>query len=80
MVDEHGAHPLAQGQMPSHARVLIEPLKAYERLTVRAAVEGSAQLALEALMVHPLVGSFEIAKALVQDYLTAHAEFLPAFA
>ena len=80
MVDEHGAHPLAQGRMPAHARALIEPLKAYERLTVRAAVEGSAQLAIQALMVHPLVGSFEIAKALVQDYLTAHAEFLPAFA
>jgi len=80
MVDEHGAHPLAQGHMPVHARALIEPLKAYERLTVQAAVEGSAQLAVEALMVHPLVGSFEIAKALVQDYLTAHAEFLPAFA
>jgi len=57
LTDENGAHPLAQGRMPSHALALIEPLKAYERLTVKAAVEGSYSAALEALLVHQLVGS-----------------------
>ncbi len=76
MTDEHGAHPLAQGSMPEAARALIEPIKAYERLTVEAAVEGSYDKALKALLVHPLVGSYPLAKSILDDYLSAHAEFL----
>jgi 6-phospho-beta-glucosidase len=76
VVDEHGAHPLAQGSLPETARALIEPVKAYERLTVRAAVEGSYDLALEALLVHPLVGSYELARSILDDYLAAHGDLL----
>jgi 6-phospho-beta-glucosidase len=76
MVDEHGAHPLGQGHLPRAALDLIEPIKAYERLTVEAAVEGSYAKALEALTVHPLVGSEPLAKAILDDYLTAHGELL----
>ena len=76
LADEHGAHPMAQGSLPDVARALIDPLKAYERLTVQAAVEGSYAKALEALMVHPLVGSYPLAKSILDDYLSAHAEFL----
>jgi 6-phospho-beta-glucosidase len=79
LVDEHGALPLAQGTLPSAAYALIEPIKAYERLTVRAAVEGSYRDALEALLVHPLVGSYPVARGILDDYLSAHAEYLPAF-
>jgi 6-phospho-beta-glucosidase len=71
MVDEHGAHPLAQGRLPRAALDLIEPIKAYERLTVEAAVEGSYAKALEALSVHPLVGSEPLARAILDDYLGA---------
>lgn len=74
--DEHGAHPLAQGPLPDLARVLVEPVKTYERLTVQAAVEGSYEKALQALLVHPLVGSYQLAKSILDDYLSAQAEFL----
>ena len=76
MVDEHGAHPLAQGRLPRAALDLLEPIKAYERLTVEAAVEGSYAKALEALTVHPLVGSEPLARAILDDYLIAHGELL----
>jgi len=76
VVDEHGAHPLAQGSLPDTARALIEPVKAYERLTVRAAVEGSYELALKALLVHPLVGSYEVARSILDDYLAVHGDLL----
>ena len=76
LADEHGVHPLAQGAMPDPARALIEPIKEYERLTVQAAVEGSYDAALRALLVHPLVGSYPLAKSILDDYLSAHAEFL----
>ena len=75
-VDEHGAHPLAQGPMPSTARALIDAVKEYERLTVQAAVEGSYSKALQALLTHPLVGSYPLARSLLDDYLCTHPGFL----
>jgi 6-phospho-beta-glucosidase len=75
-VDQHGAHPLAQGSIPATARALIEPVKEYERLTVQAAVEGSYSKALRALLTHPLIGSYPIAKSLLDDYLTSHPDLL----
>jgi len=76
MTDQHGAAPLAQGSLSEHARALLEPVKIYERLTVEAAVTGSYGAALKALVAHPLVGSYALAKSLLDDYLSAHAEFL----
>jgi 6-phospho-beta-glucosidase len=76
MMDEHGAHPLAQGPIPQAARALLAQVKLYERLTVRAAVEGSYDLALEALLAHPLVGSYPLARSILDDYLTAHTAYL----
>jgi len=62
--------------MPDDALALIEPIEEYDRLTVQAAVEGSYEAALKALLVHPLVGSYPLAKSILDDYLSAHAEFL----
>jgi 6-phospho-beta-glucosidase len=76
MMDEHGAHPLAQAPIPQAARALLAQVKLYERLTVRAAVEGSYDLALEALLAHPLVGSYPLARSILDDYLTAHTAYL----
>ncbi len=76
LVDEHGAHPLSQGAMPDAMRGLIESVKTYERLTVEAAVEGSYEKALRALIVHPLVGSYPLAKAVLDGYVSLHEGFL----
>ena len=58
LADEHGAHPIAQGAMPEAALALVGQVKLYERLTVTAAVEGSYDAALGALLAHPLVASY----------------------
>jgi alpha-galactosidase/6-phospho-beta-glucosidase family protein len=76
MVDEGGAHPMPQDSLPEVAQGLIGPVKAYERLTVEAAVEGSYDKALKALLVHPLVGSYPTAKDILDDYLFEHGELL----
>ena len=65
LADEHGAHPLAQGVMPEAALALVGQVKLYERLTVAAAVEGSYDAALGALLAHPLVASYPAAKAIL---------------
>jgi 6-phospho-beta-glucosidase len=75
MMDEHGAHPLAQGRLSAEAEQLLRQVKRYERLTVEAAMTDSYDSALEALMTHPLVGSYPLARSILDDYLSAHAEF-----
>jgi len=77
LADEHGAHPIAQGRMPDAAMSLVAQVKVYERLTVRAAVEGSYDAALGALLVHPLVASFPVAKAILDGYLEGLPSLLP---
>jgi 6-phospho-beta-glucosidase len=78
MVDEHGAHPLAQGELPEHALALIGQVKLYERLTVTAAVEGSYDAALAALLAHPLVGSYPAARSILDEYVQQLAGLVPA--
>jgi len=58
---------------------LIRSVKAYEKLAVKAAVEGSADAALAALMAHPLVGDYEKAKNVLDEMLTANKAYLPQF-
>jgi len=77
LVDEHGAHPIAQGALPESAMALLRQVKVYERLTVTAAVEGSYDAALDALLAHPLVASYPTAKAILDDYVVGLAGLLP---
>jgi 6-phospho-beta-glucosidase len=77
LVDRLGPHPLRMGAIPLAIRGLIQSVKAYESLTVQAAVEGSRQLALQALMAHPLVPSWEVARPLLDELLTANRKWIP---
>ncbi len=69
--------PLATGPVPDHALGLMKQVKAYERLTIQAAVEGSYVRAVEALALHPLVPSFAAARAIVDDYIEQHGDYFP---
>ena len=76
MTDEHGAHPIAQGTVPDEAIALLRDVKRFERLTVAAAVEGSFSAALEALAAHPLVPSRTLARAILDDYVSAFPDLV----
>jgi 6-phospho-beta-glucosidase len=80
VIDGRGATPIVQGPLPLRVRGLIQQVKAYEQLTVQAAVSGDRETAVWALVNNPLVGSFVAAEQLVDSLLEAHHEFLPAFA
>jgi 6-phospho-beta-glucosidase len=64
-----GVRPLAAGELPAEARDLVVRVKEVERLTIRAAAEGSRSLAVEAIARHPLVPSATIAERILADYL-----------
>ena len=75
-VDGSGAHPLPTGEVPAPQLGLMQAVKRYERLTTQAIGEHSRELAVQALMAHPLVVSYSRARALVDEYLTAHLTYV----
>ncbi|WAH36054.1 6-phospho-beta-glucosidase [Alicyclobacillus dauci] len=80
VIDSQGAHPV-QIDTPIDARIrgLIQIVKAYEELTVDAAVHGDYNAALQALTIHPLVTSAKVAKSLLADILKENEAYLPQF-
>ena len=67
-VDASGADPARIAPLTGHAAGLVEQVKEVERLTIRAALEGSPRLARTALALHPLVDSVTIAQRLLDEY------------
>lgn len=76
LTDRHGPQPLAVGTVPDAVRGLLQAVKEYERLTIRAAVEKSATLAGQALLACPLVGEWEPARQLLNAMIHSNPEHL----
>jgi 6-phospho-beta-glucosidase len=76
VVDSSGIRPLPIGEIPEHQELLMRSVKQYEKLSVEAIRERSRVQAVLALMLHPLVMSHSRATLLVDEYLSAHREFV----
>lgn len=71
--------PLPQEPLPPDVVGLVRQVVEHARLTARAAAAGDRNLAIRAMLAHPLVRSLDVAERLVEAYLAAHAEHLPRF-
>ena len=78
-IDREGAHPIPLGGLAPEMLGLVEAAKAYERLAVSAAVNGSRSEALRALLANPLVRTYDVAAPLLDALLDANREHLPRF-
>jgi 6-phospho-beta-glucosidase len=78
-VDRSGAHADRLEPLAPELLGLVQQIKAYERLTVRAAIDGDRAAALKALMANPLVGRYNVAKSLLDTLLEANRPHLPRF-
>lgn len=78
-IGRRAVEPLCVGSMPLVVRGLVQVVKAYEELTVEAAVTGSHEAALAALATHPLVGSSSKARLFWDRALRNEREFLVHF-
>jgi 6-phospho-beta-glucosidase len=78
-VDAQGAHPLKFEPLAPEMLGLVQQVKAYEMLTVQAAVSGSRSAALKALMANPLVADYAVAEPLLADILQTNSSALPRF-
>jgi len=71
--------PLLNPNVSLHIQGMVQMLKAYEKLTIKAGIEGDYDAGLEALLTHPLLGDYHKTKAAYDEMLDAHREYLPRF-
>lgn len=68
-----------QAPVSQHIIGLMRAVKAYEKLTVEAALTGSRDAALAALLTHPLIGDYERASGALAEMLEANRRWLANF-
>lgn len=80
VIGRDGATPVAvPGFANRHIIDYMRMVKAYERETVAAAVTGSEDAAMRALLMNPLVGDYNTALACFNELKEAHKAYLPQF-
>jgi 6-phospho-beta-glucosidase len=79
IVGRSGPVPVAVGEVPAHARALVETMKDIERTTIEAAITRSRELAIKALALHPLVPSVTTAREIFDGYRARLPELQEAF-
>jgi 6-phospho-beta-glucosidase len=78
-VSHDGIHPLPAEPLPPVCFGLIAQVKAYELLTVEAAVQGDRGAAFQALLAHPLGPKADQIQEALDDMLDTHRQYLPNF-
>jgi alpha-galactosidase len=70
---------LRVGQLPGPIASMVAREVEIQRLVADAAVSGSREMALQALLIDPVVHSARAAEAFLDDALSAHKPYLPTF-
>jgi 6-phospho-beta-glucosidase len=78
-IDRQGIHPLPAEPLPPVCFGLLAQVKAYELLTVEAAVHGDRNAAYQALLAHPLGPQADQVQAVLDDLLETHRAYLVQF-
>ena len=80
VIGKNGVRPIQiKGFQNKHIMELMKTVKAYERHTVEAAIHGDEAEAMQALLIHPLVGDYNKGRACFNEMKQAHKVYLPQF-
>ncbi|MCA9939512.1 MAG: alpha-glucosidase/alpha-galactosidase [Anaerolineales bacterium] len=79
LINRMGVQPLPVGPLPPAIAELCRREAALVELVVDAAVSGDRKLALQALLLDPMIDDIARAEAILDDYLTQFADYLPQF-
>ena len=79
IVDGSGIHPVHIGTLPDGIAELCRRETIVSQLCVDAAVEGDRAKALQCFLLDPVITDIDIAKKILDDYLTSYKEYLPQF-
>jgi alpha-galactosidase len=74
-----GVHGLAMGELPPAVVGWIQAQLAVQELVVEAALTGSRQVALQALLADPVVDSVRAAERVLDELLALERAYLPQF-
>ena len=74
-----GPKPVALAELKPSFNGLVQSIKSFENLVVKAAVHGDKSAAIAAMNVNPLCSSDKLATAIFNEMLEAHQEYLPQF-
>jgi alpha-galactosidase len=74
-----GILPVAVGSLPEGIAELLRREITVGQLCVDAAVQGDRQLALQCLLLDPVMTDIDVAKKVLDDYLTRYRDYLPQF-
>ncbi len=79
-VGKDGAKPIPVGEIDNHHIIgLMRVVKEYENYTVKAGRDGDEEAAINALLIHPLVGDWEAAVNCFNEMKEAHKQYLPQY-
>lgn len=78
-VSAAGVQGVAVGDLPFGIAELCRRELAVVRLCVDAAVTGDRQLALQCLLLDPVITDLDVARQVLDDYLAAYRSYLPQF-
>jgi alpha-galactosidase len=74
-----GVQGVGVGPLPEGIAELCRRELTVVRLCVDAAVHGDRQLALQCLLLDPVITDLDVARQVLEDYLTTYREYLPQF-
>ena len=74
-----GVQGVAMGSLPEGIAELCRRELSYSSLLVDACYHGDQDLALQALLFDPMVNDIDRARAILSDFLSEFAEYLPQF-
>ena len=79
-IGREGVTPIGpKARVNDHIIGLTQAVKAYEKLTVKAALTGDRDVALAALITHPLIGDYQKASDALDEMLNANKAWLDIF-
>jgi 6-phospho-beta-glucosidase len=79
VITKEGPMPLTVGTIPLSVKGIIQQMKAFEELVIKAALTGDYLDAYQAIVMNPLVPNEKTAKLLLDELLEAHKQLLPQF-
>lgn len=79
VITSDGPQPIAVGPLPPAAQGIVAQIKAFEQLTIKAALSGKYEDAFVALAINPLMQSEKLTKVVLDEMLVANKKHLPQF-
>ncbi len=76
MADAAGIHPISQGPLPDAIAKLLHTQVSVQQLAVEAAVRASKEIALQALLIDPVVNSADAAVKLLDELWVVNRPYI----